>query len=67
MGDKYSDNTKFIMDQESLHLVNEAYNDAKKIVTENKEKFISFSELFINNTIVYDKDIMVPYITPLKI
>jgi hypothetical protein len=30
MGDKYSDNTKFIMDQESLQLVNEAYNDAKK-------------------------------------
>ena len=35
MGDKYSQNTKYIMDKESLDLVNNAYRDAKYILNQN--------------------------------
>jgi len=57
MGDKYSQNTKYIMDKESLHLVNNAYRDAKYILNQNYDKLIEFSELLTNNTIVMSKDI----------
>ena len=57
MGDKYSQNTKNIMDKESLDLVNNAYRDAKYILNQNYDKLIEFSELLTNNTIVMSKDI----------
>jgi len=57
MGDKYSQNTKSLMDKESLDLVNNAYRDAKYILNQNYDKLIEFSELLINNTIVMSKDL----------
>ena len=57
VGDKYSQNTKNLMDKESLALVNNAYRDAKHILNQNYDKLIEFSELLINNTIVMRKDV----------
>jgi cell division protease FtsH len=57
MGDKYSQNTKYIMDKESLDLVNSAYKDAKYILNQNYDKLIDLSRLLMNNTIVMSKDI----------
>jgi cell division protease FtsH len=57
MGSKYSQNTKYIMDKESLELVKEAYQEAKEILTSKMESLIHFSELLQNNTILYKKDI----------
>jgi cell division protease FtsH len=57
MGDKYSQNTKYVMDKESLDLVKNAYRDAKYILNQNYDKLIEFSELLMNNTIVMSKDI----------
>ena len=57
MGDKYSQNTKYIMDKESLDLVNNAYRDAKYILNQNYDKFIEFSDLLTNNTIVMSEDV----------
>jgi len=56
-GDKYSQNTKYIMDKESLNLVKNAYSDAKYILNQNYDKLIEFSELLMNNTIIMSKDI----------
>jgi cell division protease FtsH len=61
MGDKYSQNTKNIMDKESLDLVNNAYRHAKYILNQNYDKLIEFSELLLNNTIVTNKDIDVNF------
>jgi cell division protease FtsH len=57
IGDKYSQNTKYTMDKESLDLVNNAYRDAKHILNQNYDKLIEFSELLMNNTIVTKEDI----------
>jgi len=57
VGEKYSDNTKFIMDKESLALVKEAYAEAKKLITENKNKFLKLSELLKEQKVIYKKDI----------
>ena len=55
-GSKYSQNTKYMMDKESLELVKEAYQEAKKILTLNKVYLIKIAELLQNNTILYKKD-----------
>ena len=57
IGEKYSDNTKNIMDRESLDLVKEAYMTAKEILEKNRWKLIFFSELLQNNTEIYYRDI----------
>jgi len=57
IGDKYSQYTKYVMDKESLELVNSAYKDAKYILTQNYDKLIHFSELLINNTVVMNSDL----------
>jgi cell division protease FtsH len=57
IGDKYSQYTKYVMDKESLELVNSAYKDAKKILNQNYDKLIEFSELLINNTVVMNSDL----------
>jgi cell division protease FtsH len=55
-GDKYSEKTKEIMDAESLELVRNAYDEAKRILSENREKMdIIINELLEKNTI-YGKD-----------
>jgi cell division protease FtsH len=57
MGEKYSQNTKYMMDKESLELVREAYHEAINYLTLNRVKLIKFTELLQNNTILYKKDI----------
>jgi cell division protease FtsH len=56
-GEKYSDNTRNIMDKETLDLVKEAYTMAKEILEKNRWKLIYFSELLQNNTVIYNRDI----------
>jgi cell division protease FtsH len=57
IGDKYSQYTKYVMDKETLELVNSAYKDAKKLLNQNYDKLIEFSELLINNTVVMNSDL----------
>jgi cell division protease FtsH len=57
IGDKYSQYTKYVMDKESLELVNNAYKDAKQLLKENYIKLVDFSQLLINNTVVMKNDI----------
>lgn len=55
-GDKYSEKTKELMDTESLELVRNAYDEAKRILSENREKMdIIIYELLEKNTI-YGKE-----------
>jgi len=50
---KYADNTKEAIDKESLHLVNMAYMEAKKILQENKDKMnILVNELMERKTVL---------------
>jgi len=58
IGDRYSQNTKYIMDKESLDLVKEAYNEAKKILTVNRINLIEFSQLLQEKVVLYKKDII---------
>jgi len=48
--DKYSENIKEKIDDESLNLVNIAYNEAIKILLENKAKINTLVELLNNST-----------------
>jgi cell division protease FtsH len=57
VGDKYSQYTKYVMDKESLELVNAAYKDAKHILKQNYDKLIDFSALLVNNTVVMNSDL----------
>jgi cell division protease FtsH len=57
LGNKYSENTRLILDKESLDLVKEAYFLAKNILETNKDKLLEFSELLQNNTVVYNREI----------
>lgn len=51
-GDKYSEKTKEIMDGESIELVRNAYDEAKRILSENREKMdIIINKLLEKNTI----------------
>jgi len=56
-GDKYSEKTKEILDKESLDLVNNAYNDAKMILLENKEKMNILVDELMKNYTLYGKDV----------
>jgi ATP-dependent Zn protease len=62
IGDKYSQETKYIMDKESLELVNHAYKEAKDILKQNFDKFIEFSELLQNNTVIYSNNLQENFI-----
>ena len=55
--DKYSDQTKQTMDKESLELVQQAYKKAVELLTSNYDKMIYFSDLLMNNTVVYKENI----------
>ena len=61
-GDKYSENTRFLMDKESLNLVREAFFEAKDILEKNREKLIEFSELLQNKTVVLNNDLQSKFI-----
>ena len=55
MGDKYSDNTKQIIDKESLELVQAAYDEAFEIITKYKNQIAQIAKLLIDNeTVKYD-------------
>jgi cell division protease FtsH len=58
MGDKYSDNIRFLMDKESLNLVKEAFQEAKNILLNNYDKLIDLSNLLQEKTVIYDKDLV---------
>jgi cell division protease FtsH len=57
IGDKYSENTKYNMDKESLELVKDAYNKALELLEKNYDKLLQFSDLLINNTVVLRENI----------
>jgi cell division protease FtsH len=57
MDSKYSENTKFIMDNESLSLVVEAYNEAKTILTDYKDILVEMSNLLKNETTLNRDDV----------
>jgi len=48
---QYSDHTRFMMDKESLELVQEAFQEAKTILQEKREELIEFSEMLQNSTL----------------
>jgi ATP-dependent Zn protease len=53
----YSDHTKSIMDKEVLDLVLDAFNEAKRILNEQKTQLIELSILLENNKVVFPKDL----------
>jgi cell division protease FtsH len=53
MGDKYSDKTKELFDQESLELINEAYNDAIQLIRKNKPLFEKFVNVLQKKVTLY--------------
>jgi cell division protease FtsH len=55
---KYSEKTKEILDKESLDLVNEAYNDAKMILLEHKDKMNLIIDEMMKKYTLYGKDVM---------
>lgn len=56
-GNKYSEDTKRIMDKESLQLVTDAYNEAKTILRNNMDLLLDMSELLVNGTVLNKRDI----------
>jgi cell division protease FtsH len=58
-GDRYSEKTKFTMDNESLSLVNEAFSEAKRLLgcKTNYDKLINFSNQLLNSTVIMKNDI----------
>ena len=57
-GDKYSEYTKSVMDKESLELVKDAYNEAKRLLEENWMHVLLITEMLKNNTVLYNVDLM---------
>ena len=53
----YSDKTKETFDKESLELVNEAYNEAKKLLLDNKKKMDTIVNLLNSKNILYGKEV----------
>ena len=52
-----SDYTKYVSDKETLDILEHAYNEAKRILIENNNLFIDFSELLQQRKNLYKKDI----------
>jgi cell division protease FtsH len=57
MGGGYSENTKTVMDSESLNLVIQAYQDAKRILTDNREAMDVVVQTLLKNTTILGSDI----------
>ena len=55
-GYKYSEKTKEIMDKESLELVDQAYDDAKRLLSENREQMQIVIDILIKNNTIYGKE-----------
>ena len=56
MGGKYSEKTKEIMDTESLELVRNAYDEAKRILSENRNKMEICIDALIEKNTLYTKE-----------
>ena len=52
MGDKYSEKVKDTMDRETLELVTYALNQAKQILTENREGVTKMVDILLNSTTI---------------
>ena len=52
----YSETFKTEIDSESLHLVREAYQEAKTLLKKHKEKLIAFSHILMDKKNLYQKD-----------
>lgn len=48
-----SEQMKMYIDKESLKLMKDAYQDARRILLENKIEFIQLTNMLLNNTILY--------------
>jgi cell division protease FtsH len=57
-GGKYSDRTKEIMDAESIELVRNAYDEAKRILSENRDKMEVVIETLLEKKTLYTKEFM---------
>ena len=55
-GDSYSDKTKEAIDKESMKLVNDALDEAKKIILENRSAIDLLVEQLIQNKTLYESD-----------
>jgi len=56
-GNKYSEKIRDIFDRESMDLVNEAYEDAKRLLLENKGLMEKIVQELMNRNTLYAKDI----------
>ena len=57
MGSKYSDDTRFMMDNETLSLVVEAYEEAKYILNNYKDIMIEIAYTLKNKTVLNAKEV----------
>lgn len=48
-----SERMKMYIDKESLKLVKDAYQEARRTLLENKTQFLQLSEMLMNNTVIY--------------
>jgi len=55
-GYKYSEKTKELMDKESIELVSQAYDEAKRILSENRDKIQTVVDLLMEKNTIYGKD-----------
>jgi len=53
----YAETTKTKIDEETMKILHETYNVAKKILENNKDVLYKFTDLLLNNTYLYKKDI----------
>ncbi|MPM37201.1 ATP-dependent zinc metalloprotease FtsH 3 [bioreactor metagenome] len=52
----YSDKTAELIDKEARKLIDEAYEVAKKVLTENKEGFVKLAELLLEKEVIFSED-----------
>jgi len=52
----YSDKTAELIDKEARRLIDEAYEVAKKVLTENKEGFVKLAELLLEKEVIFSED-----------
>jgi len=53
-GERYSEHTKYLMDKESLELVQSAYKTAIELLKSNYEKLLLLSDILIDKKVVYN-------------
>ena len=53
----YSEKTAELIDKEVKDLVEKAYERAKDVLTENKEKLIELGELLLDNEVIFSEDL----------